>query len=199
MAVAVVLSVFLHIQLGDRVDPLLRTLSEYVYAGTRSAAPLFSVMCLALALGSAALLVGIVRTRGRGDTAAIVLLALWCTGLLACAIFPCDPPGPARTFIGQVHNVAAVLAFVSLPAAAWLLAHRGGPACPWGARRRLLRRLTAASVAGLAVVLGSFAWIVFASPEPPEITLGLFERLLFTVDLGLLLVLTRPLLRTRVS
>lgn len=54
----------LHLRLTGQISPIRQTLSEYVYGRLGfgfSAAPLFTVMCLALALGSAALLVGIAR------------------------------------------------------------------------------------------------------------------------------------------
>ncbi|MGC7093064.1 DUF998 domain-containing protein [Amycolatopsis lurida] len=189
MGVAVLIAIHLHIQLSGQVSPLWRTLSEYVNAG---AAPSFGVMCLALAAGSLALLIGIARARRGG--AVPVLLGLWCAGLVVCGLFPVDPDGAARTLSGQVHNGGAVLAFIALPVAGWLLTRRSDTQCPWEPRRTTIRRLSVASAATLVVVLASFAWIMSTGPADPVVTLGLFERVLFAVDLALLLTMTRPLL-----
>jgi hypothetical protein len=198
MAVAVALAVGLHLRLSGQVSPVWQTLSEYVYGhlgpGT-SAAPLFSAMCLALALGSLALLAGIAKA-GRA-TPVLVLLAVWCAGLLVCATFEVDPDGAPRSFSGQVHNYGAVLAFIALPSAGWLLTRRSGTACPWEPRRMTIRRLAGASAASLVLVLGGFIWVMNTSPDHPEITLGLFERLLFTIDLALLATMARPLLTAK--
>jgi hypothetical protein len=195
MAVAVVIAVDLHLRLSKQVSPVWQTLSEYVYGhlGTRSAAPLFSAMCLALSLGSLALLIGIARVRR--STPILVLLGTWCVGLLICATFPVDPEGQARSFSGQLHNYAALTAFVALPSAAWLLTRAGAVRCPWEPRRKAIRRLAVASLGSVVVVLGGFvATLVIGTSAHPEVTMGLFERLLFTIDLALLATMVRPLL-----
>ncbi|WP_209670841.1 DUF998 domain-containing protein [Amycolatopsis magusensis] len=189
MGVAVLIAIHLHIRLSAEVSPLWRTLSEYVNAG---AAPIFGVMCLALAAGSLALLVGIARARRGG--AVPVLLGFWCAGLVVCGLVPVDADGAARTLSGQLHNGGAVLAFLSLPLAGWLLTRRSDAHCPWEPRRTTIRRLSVASAVTLGVVLASFAWIMSTGPADPVVTLGLFERVLFAVDLALLLTMTRPLL-----
>jgi hypothetical protein len=195
MAVAVVLAIDLHLRLSGQVSPVWQTLSEYVYGrlGGASAAPLFSAMCLALALGSLALLTGIAKARR--STPVLVLLAVWCAGLLVCATFEVDPDGAARSFSGQIHNYAAVLAFIALPSAGWLLTRPSTSECPWEPRRTTIRRLAVASAGSLVLVLGGFIGVMSTSPDHPEITLGLFERLLFLIDLALLATMARPLLR----
>lgn len=194
IGVAVVIAAELHLRLSTQVSPVWQTLSEYVYGrlGDRSAAPLFGAMCLALALGSLALLAGLVRARR--SPAVVVLLGVWCTGLTVCATVPVDPDGQARTFDGQLHNVAALTAFLALPTAALLLIRRGQSTCPWEQRRTAIRCLAVGSFASVAVVLGGFVLTLLTGPTPQEVTLGLFERLLFTVDLALLLTMVRPLL-----
>ncbi len=198
ITVAVSIAVVLHLSVSTgQVSPLWQTLSEYVYGqlrGSASAAPLFSAMCVALALGSLALLTGIAKARKPGSVPVLAALGLWCTGLLACAVFRVDPPGVTRSLSGEVHNYAALLAFLALPAAALLLTRKSAAHCPWEPRRSTIRRLAAASLLGVAVVLGAFFWGVLAAPAQPVLTLGLFERLLFGIDLGLLLAMVRPLL-----
>ncbi|SFO14045.1 DUF998 domain-containing protein [Amycolatopsis rubida] len=190
---AVLIATDLHLRLSAQISPIWQTLSEYVYGrlGGHSAARLFTVMCLALALGSLALLAGLVKARR--SPAVVILLGGWCAGLTICATVPVDPHGEARSFDGQLHNAAALTAFLALPTAAWLLTRRGGRSCPWEPRRTTIRWLAVASFASVAVVLGGFVFTLVTGPAQQEVTLGLFERLLFTVDLALLLTMVRPL------
>ena len=44
------------------------------------------------------------------------------------------------------------------------------------------------------MVLGGFVLTLVLGPAQQDVTLGLFERLLFTVDVALLLTMVRPLL-----
>ncbi|MGW4521482.1 DUF998 domain-containing protein [Amycolatopsis sp. NPDC004378] len=195
IGLAVVISIDLHLRLSGQVSPVWQTLSEYVYGrlGHGSAAPLFSVMCLALSFGSVALLAGIAKAHRPGTTAVCVLLGVWSAGLLVCGLVPVDPDGQARTLSGQIHNAAALTAFVALPTAAFVLTKKGRERCPWEPRRTTIRRLAAASFASVGVVLGGFVLTLVLGPANQEVTLGLFERLLFTIDVTLLLTMVRPL------
>jgi hypothetical protein len=150
-------------------------------------------MCLALSLGSVALLAGIAKAHRPGTTAVCVLLGVWSAGLLVCGLVPVDPDGQARSLAGQVHNIAALTAFVALPAAAFVLTKKGRERCPWEPRRTTIRRLATASFASVGVVLGGFVLTLALGPANQGVTLGLFERLLFTVDVTLLLTMVRPL------
>lgn len=196
IGLAVAISIDLHLRLSAQVSPIWQTLSEYVYGklGHSSAAPLFSAMCLALSLGSVALLAGIAKAHRPGTGVVCVLLGVWCAGLLVCGLVRVDPDGQARSLSGQVHNIAALTAFVALPAAALILTRRGRERCPWEPRRTTIRRLAVASFVSVAVVLGGFVLTLVVGPQHQEVTLGLFERLLFTVDVALLLSMVRPLL-----
>ncbi|MEV6440499.1 DUF998 domain-containing protein [Amycolatopsis sp. NPDC051716] len=196
IGLAVVISIDLHLRLSAQVSPIWQTLSEYVYGklGTSSAAPLFSVMCLALSLGSVALLAGIAKAHRPGTTAVCVLLGVWSAGLLVCGLVPVDPNGQARSLAGQVHNIAALTAFIALPVAAFVLTKKGRERCPWEPRRTTIRRLATASFVSIGVVLGGFVLTLVLGPAQQDVTLGLFERLLFTVDVALLLTMVRPLL-----
>ncbi|MGW3960271.1 DUF998 domain-containing protein [Amycolatopsis sp. NPDC005003] len=186
IGLAVAISIDLHLRLSGQVSPIWQTLSEYVYGklGTSSAAPLFSIMCLALSLGSVALLAGIAKAHRPGTTAVCGLLGVWSAGLFVCGLVPVDPDGQARSLAGQVHNIAALTAFIALPVAAFVLTKKDRERCPWEPRRTTIRRLATASLVAVGVVLGGFVF---------TLTLGLFERLLFTVDVALLLTMVRPL------
>ena len=200
MAVAVAISIDLHLRLSSQVSPIWQTLSEYVYgylSPGSTAAPLFGAMCLALGLGSLALLGGIAKAHRSGYGSVLVLLGVWCAGLFVLALVPVDPEGQARSLAGQIHNYAALTAFLALPAAAWVLSRPGRARCPWEPRRTTIRRLSIASFAAVVIVLGGFVWTMLTGPSHQEVTLGLFERLLFAVDLTLLATMVRPLLSTR--
>ncbi|MET8993599.1 DUF998 domain-containing protein [Amycolatopsis sp. NPDC004169] len=196
IGLAVAISIDLHLRLSGQVSPVWQTLSEYVYGklGTSSAAPLFSVMCLALSFGSVALLAGIAKAHRPGTTAVCALLGVWSAGLLVCGLVPVDPDGQARSLAGQVHNLAALTAFVALPAATFVLTKKGRERCPWEPRRTTIRRLATASFTSVGVVLAGFVLTLVLGPARQDVTLGLFERLLFTVDVALLLTMVRPLL-----
>jgi hypothetical protein len=196
ITMAVSLSIELHFRLAGQVSPIWQTLSEYVYGhfGRASAAPLFEAMCMALSLGSLALLAGIAKAHREGSRGVQVLLGLWCTGLMICGLVPVDPDGQARSAAGQIHNLAALTAFLALPAAAWVLTRRGRARCPWEPRRTTIRGLATASLGSILLVVGGFVGTLIIGPAHQEVTLGLFERLLFGIDVALLLTMVRPLL-----
>ncbi|MDT7804243.1 MAG: hypothetical protein QOI78_7676, partial [Actinomycetota bacterium] len=60
-------------------------------------------------------------------------------------------------------------------------------------RRTTIRRLATASFASIGIVLAGFVCTLVIGPAQQDITLGLFERLLFTIDVALLLSMVRPL------
>ena len=103
IGLAVAISIDLHLRLSAQVSPIWQTLSEYVYGklGHTSAAPLFSAMCLALSLGSVALLTGIAKAHRPGTAVVCALLGTWCAGLLVCGLVRVDPDGQARSLSGQ--------------------------------------------------------------------------------------------------
>jgi len=202
MLVAVCISADLHLRLSGQLSPLQNTLSEYVYGrivsvgSGFSAASTFSAMCLAFVLGSAALLAAIVRAYPARRRGVVPLLGVWCTGLLVCALVPVDAPGSSPTWHGDVHNIAAISAFVALPVATLLLIGRSVTDGPWARNPRLIRGLAVVSLAVVALLIGSAVWMQTAAGTQHAL-LGLYERVLFAVDLALLLALTRPLLVRR--
>ena len=108
ITMAVTISIELHLRLAGQVSPVWQTLSEYVYGhfGRVSAAPLFSAMCLALSLGSLALLIGIAKAHREGSASVQALLGTWCAGLAVCGGSPSPwTPGGLR---GSGRRVRAV-------------------------------------------------------------------------------------------
>jgi hypothetical protein len=198
IVLAVAIAMDLHLRLSRYISPIWQTISEYVNGTTKAAvnnaAALFTVMCLALAFGSLALLSGIGARRRDGRPLALMLLGVWSTGLLLVAMFPVDPPGAARTVSGELHNCFALTAFVALPSAAWALTRPGALRCPWHGSRRLIRGLATASLTATATLV-----VVFlrgpAALSSPLLAVGVHERVVFAIDLVLLLAMARPLLR----
>ncbi|HZN16953.1 MAG TPA: DUF998 domain-containing protein [Micromonosporaceae bacterium] len=98
-----------------RDQPILRTISEYAL---HEAAWLFNLGVLGLAAGSAAVLALTLTGLVRPASLSGIGLLLWVAGLLAVVCFPKHDwrIGPSAT--GDVHRLASLIAFVSLPAAA---------------------------------------------------------------------------------
>jgi len=79
---------------------------------------------LALAIGGAALTIGLIQALGRSGRRGVWLLLAWISGVLLCAVFPTDPKEAVLTAIGRVHNLGAGLAFVALNSAILFYGHR---------------------------------------------------------------------------
>lgn len=194
---AVVLGGYLHLVANGRVSPVHDTVSDYVH--TIAGASAFVVMCLAVAIGSLALTVAVCTVRpllhdDRRRQLVAVLLGTWCLGLAVAAIFPTDPVGAGLSLDGELHRWAIVVAFTSLPCAAWSLSRPVGPPHAWSEHARSIRGLSAVSFAGIGVMLLSYAPVVFDALDGLPVVIGATERLLLAIDLVLLVVLARPLL-----
>jgi hypothetical protein len=101
---------------ADEINPIRRTISEYAL---HESAWLFNLGVLGLAAGSAAVLLALTLTGlVRPASVSGIGLLLWVAGLLAVVYFPKHDwrIGPSGT--GDVHRLASLVAFVSLPAAA---------------------------------------------------------------------------------
>jgi Protein of unknown function (DUF998) len=162
------------------LSPLNEAVSCYVH-GTHGW--LLTVGLLAWGLGSGALLVGLARTvRIRVGKAGIWGLAVWSVGVLIGGLFPADPPGhwdKPPSVAGLIHGNAALVAFIALPIAAFMLA-RGLRRVPeW---RRIAGVLYTLAIATFVSLIAFFMSLVpvLVSPGPP-ILLGLTERILLAV------------------
>jgi hypothetical membrane protein len=138
-------------------DPaqLRRTISEYGL-GTGAQALVFTTAVALLAVGSAAVLATLLR-RGlvRLRSTATAGLTLWILGLATIAIFPKQDHSQPDTMGGDLHRIASLVAFVSLPIAASALARRWRQHPTWG---RFARRT--GLLAGVSAVM--FAPLVYA-------------------------------------
>ena len=145
------------------------TISEYVFT---TGGWLFVTAVLALAAGSALLLVGLIHA-GRIPPLSVgsVLLVLWVIGLLGVVAFPKLNWAVGPSASGTVHRVATLLAFVALPVAVLVIAlgHE-----LWA---RAARWLAWGSIGWLSVLFGAIAvGMVTGASWWRIIPLGLVER-----------------------
>src|SRR5690348_4256400 len=189
LILTVMLAVIGHVDAGSAYNPLTLTVSDY--AVSDRGGPVDMAM-VTLALASLALLLGlrVVQAPVRATTAALFLV--WVAGLLASAAVPTDPIGAQMSSTGLVHRYASVSAFVSLPLAATVLSLRLDRDRRWQTTGPRMRLLAAASAAGLLLML----YVAFPGHR---VMLGLVERALILVEMGLLAVLAVRLFRVAIG
>ena len=194
VAVGVVILGVLHmVEPTAAISPLRRTISEYQLTDLGWA---FNAGVLAIATGSTALLVVLIRDRLTGPAGAL-LMSGWIAGLLVLTAFPKHnwAIGPSAT--GQVHRMASLVAFLCLPLAVMLIAGRRGGGLPRG-------------VAGAAIALAGLALLWFVPiivamaghrsgglPWWQAIPLGLVERGLALTQIIALSLLAVAVLQRR--
>ncbi|MBB6344980.1 DUF998 domain-containing protein [Nonomuraea muscovyensis] len=129
----------------DRTNPLRRTISEH---GLGDQGWVFGVAVALLAAGSVAIGVSLVRTRLAGVFGTVALMA-WSVGLFAVAYFPKHDWSVGPSVSGSIHRAGSLVAFLSLPLAAVIIAR------PWRHAERRRHALVA-----FALGLGSVLWVV---------------------------------------
>ena len=163
------------------VSPVRRTISEYALL---ESAWVFNLALLVLAAGSAAVLAALVGAQLlRPVSAAAVMLMLWTASLAAIVVFPKHNWAVGPSLNGDIHRLAGLVGFLSLPAAALLIgwAWRGDPRWRGQAHRSL--------VLGLVCLL-CFSPIAYAFLSQPvtgirwwrAIPLGAVERVLAVTE-----------------
>jgi Protein of unknown function (DUF998) len=166
------------------IDPVRRTISEYALHET---AWLFNWGVLALVAGSAAVLIaaaagGLVRPRSVGGAG----LVLWIVGLTGVVTFPKHNWMIGPSAWGDVHRVASLVAFLSLPVAVIAIA-----------RTTADHRARRASIAGAVLALAFFGIIAGAVLLEPftgvrwwrAIPLGTVERGLAAAEVATIIAL----------
>ena len=172
-ALAVVLVGSLHVLYSGDVDPVRRTISEYAL---RDLGWMFDTGVLALAAGSVAVLIALVRAGlVRWPSFAAVGMLVWAAGMVAVVVFEKTNWAVGPSVGGVIHRYASVVGFLSLPLAVLLVARRAFPDSPgW--------RLAARGFAGLALGVLSllfFGVLRMAAGGGPWwlfVPLGLVER-----------------------
>ncbi|MEJ2877901.1 MULTISPECIES: DUF998 domain-containing protein [unclassified Saccharothrix] len=167
---------------------LRRTISEYALGPYRW---VFDTAVALLVLGSVAILAVLVR---RGMTkwssgGAIAFLA-WSAGLALVVVFPKHNWAEGPSASGTIHRVASLVAFLSLPVAAMLLARPWRQDAVWGGHARWAFRFGLLSALAFTPIL--YAVLVHALVGTPwwrVLPLGYTERLLVVVEVVTVLVL----------
>lgn len=119
-AVAAVLVGLLHVlPPSAHVHPVRHTISEYALLETGW---LFNVAVLTLSVGSVAVLVACLRARlVVAASPAAACLLLWSVSLCTLVVFPKHDWSVGPSVSGDVHRLATVVGFVSLPLGALLV------------------------------------------------------------------------------
>ncbi|MET7426745.1 DUF998 domain-containing protein [Dactylosporangium sp. NPDC005555] len=184
VAVSVVMYGLLHVlQPSAQLDWTSRTISQYALL---SNGWVFDVATLLLAAGSLTVVVALRRAGLLLRPGATVALLLWVAGLVGVVWFEKHNWAAGPSMSGDIHRVASLVAFLSLPAGALLAA------APW------LRATPARLVAlGGVVSLLCFSPILWALVSEPwtgvrwwrAIPLGGVERLLGLAEVATVLLL----------
>jgi hypothetical protein len=190
-AVSVVMYGLLHVLPPSAyLDWTSRTISQYALL---SNGWVFDVATLLLAAGSAAVLVALRRAGLLVRRGATVALLLWVAGLLGVVWFEKHNWAAGPSTSGDVHRVASLVAFLSLPAGA-LLAAASWP-------RDTAARLVALGGATSLLCFSPILWALVSESWTGvrwwrAIPLGGVERALGLAEVGTVLLLawwaTRP-------
>lgn len=198
---SVVLFGVLHVVAAE-LAPTRHMISDYALGLHR---PLFDGGVLAMAVGSAAVLAALVRGRVvRVPSGAAALLVSWCVSLALVAAFPtcgCQLP---HSFGGSVHALASTVGFVSLPVAALLLGREWRDHPGWARQAARARLLGLSCAAALVPLVGCLLAVPLAGPVLgaqlwEAVPLGLLQRALAVVEVGVLVVLGTWALRATAS
>ena len=172
----------------DRISPVRRTISEYALHET---AWLFNSGVLALAAGSLAVLVALARAGvTRLNSLGGLGLLLWSVGLAAVVYFPKHNWAIGPSSNGTVHRVASLVAFVSLPLGALLIAWAWRRHGRWRGRALFTAGFAVLALLCFGVIAGAFALQPFTGVRWWQaIPLGAVERALATAEICVVLTL----------
>jgi hypothetical protein len=189
VAAAVALIGALHVlPPSSALSPYRRTISEYALT---DAGAVFNVAVLALAAGSVATILALVRAGlAPARSAGVLALALWSVALTAVVYFPKHHWSLGPSITGTIHRVASLVAFLSLPVAALLIGRA------WRGHERWRGHAGWLSGLGVASLL-CFTPIAVAIALQPitgvrwwrAIPLGAVERALAISEVGIVLAL----------
>jgi hypothetical protein len=180
-ALAVVLVGLLHVIDAGQVDPVRRTISEYAL---RDHGWMFDVGVLALAAGSVAVLVALVRAGlMRWPSSAAVGMLVWVAGMVAVVAFEKTNWSVGPSIGGMIHRYASLVAFLALPVAT-LVAARGRDGAAWP------RWLAITALAWLCAILSGVLLRPFSGvPWWQFLPLGIMERGLALTEVAVVVAL----------
>ncbi len=189
VAASLVLFAWLHLAAPSAwLDWKTRTISQYALLENGW---VFDTATLLLAAGSTAILAALVRARLIGAASgAAAARVLWVVGLVAVVWFEKHNWAVGPSTSGDIHRVASVVAFLSVPAAALLAG------VPWLRRPRPRVFAVVVTLAGVVCFLcfTPVLWAVLAEPWTGvrwwrAIPLGAVERLLGLAEVVTVLLL----------
>ena len=126
---AVVLVGLLHIINAGQLDPVRRTISEYAL---RDHGWMFDAGVLALAAGSVAVLIALVRAGlVRWPSFAAVAMLVWAVGMVTVVGFEKTDWSIGPSLGGTIHRYASFVAFLALPIAALVATRRRDGLAAW--------------------------------------------------------------------
>lgn len=183
-ALAVVVIAALHVTPpSSYVDPVRRTISQYAH---ESNGWVFNLGVLLLVAGSVAIQAALIRADVLAPgSKGSVAFALWSLSLAAVVYWPKHNWRVGPSASGDIHRVASLVAFLSLPVAAVLIGSL------WLTHERWRNHARATLVLGILSVL-AFAPIVYAFVAEPftgvrwwrAIPLGAVERVLVLTEVA---------------
>jgi hypothetical protein len=148
LAVTVASLGWLHL-MPTGLSPVRNAVSQYGITAFKAG---YRVATLAFGAAGIALAFGISRAVAGRGTAVVILLVLFAIARVLISWFPMDAPGADRTSTGQAHGLLALVAFVSVTAAAFRLAGDLSRGQRWHA----LAPVSTALGVAMAVLLVSF-------------------------------------------
>lgn len=166
---------------------LRRTISEYALGPHRW---VFDTAVALLALGSVAILAVLVR-RGvtRWSSGGALAFLTWSVGLALVVVFPKHNWAEGPSASGTIHRVASLVAFLSLPVAAMLLARPWVKDAVWGGHARWTFRFGLLSALAFTPILYAvLVNVLVGTPWWRVLPLGYTERLLVVVEVAAVLV-----------
>lgn len=193
---------YMNVKFANEIDPFSRAISHYVFVDR--ARPMFTATVLTVSAATAAILAGIrwIGIRLGGPT--VAFFGMWCVSLVLAGMFPTDDAPTVETVSGLIHQIAGVSLFVSLPLAVSALAHRLAVYPDWTRLAEILRPM--ALVAGSLALSYLIARLPDLVPGMPIMHFldargisGLIQRVLFSLEIVLLMMVAVQLLRVCVS
>ena len=181
VALAVVFVGLLHVRYAGDVDPVRRTISEYAL---RDLGWMFDTGVLALAAGSVAVLIALVRAGlVRWPSFAAVGMLVWAAGMVAVVVFEKTNWAVGPSVGGVIHRYASLVAFLALPIAT-LAATRGRDGAAWP------RLLAIAALTWLGAILsGVVLRPISGVPWWQFLPLGIMERGLAVTEVAIVVAL----------
>jgi hypothetical protein len=188
--------VYLGFHFINQVNPITQPASYYVFVDGGAAQ--FTTAAVALALGTLAVLFGMVWAGARLAGKPMVLFSVWATCLLLAAVFPTDNSPDVTSFAGWVHQFAGggILLFLSI--AGFTAVRRLAESPAW---RPVVPTVRVLSI-GAALLAGAYVASRIVQVVPEAMVVfggvdigGILQRIAFGFDIAVVSALAVHLVR----